>query len=112
MRQPLTTLLSASEVSIAAGARLRPVRALILLLAPLLAAFGAPAPGPYLAPPAALAERAQQSDTYRLVDTWQNRPAQPNPDALSAVALDQVGTADGMVWVLTWGYLEAYGADG
>lgn len=123
MRQPLTTLMvTAPDVSIAPRELARPVRtqrlpaaprfAAPLIAAPLIAVLLALAPGRGPAPPAALAAQAQQSDTYRLVDTWQNRPAEPNPDALSAVALDQVGTADGLVWVLTWGYLEAYGADG
>lgn len=117
MRPPSTTLLPAPELSIAPREHARPFRAQRLLAATLLAAtlfvvLLALAPGRGPAPPAALAAQAQQSDTFRLVDTWQNRPAEPNPDALSAVALDQVGTADGLVWVLTWGYLEAYGADG
>ncbi len=59
--------------------------------------------------PAAL---AQQVDSYRLVDSWQDKPEVALADRLSEVPIDLTTTAEGWTWVLTWGYLEAYDPQG
>lgn len=59
-----------------------------------------------------LADLAQAGDSYRLVDTWEKRPAQILPDGLAGPPLDQTSTPDGLVWVLTAGYLEAFDPQG
>lgn len=99
-----------TEVSAAAVCRPGAILALLLpcLFADVLPPVLDRGPGPR----PVLAAMSQQSDTYRLVDTWQNRPARPNPDALRAQAVDHVIAPDGLLWVLTWGYLEAYDAAG
>jgi len=97
---------------LSAAAVFRPGAVLALLLPCLFADVLPPVLDRGPGPRPVLAAMSQQSDTYRLVDTWQNRPAQPNPDALKQLAVDHVIAPDGLLWVLTWGYLEAYDAAG